>query len=150
LAPTNRRDKRAQAAKKRGKMEALKTDGDEEEAGPSSIPPDAPQPLPRLVAFDELRPLGVLLSKRQIDRLEACDKFPRRTVMSPARVGWVTAEIIAFVDAAIAARSTKKGTLGSGDMMRRPPYRTAPMLGPKTLGESRKPRRASREAESTA
>lgn len=69
--------------------------------------------LPKLLAYPELRARGVLLGRRQIDRLEAEGKFPRRVPMGERRVGWVTEEIDAHVDAAIARRSTAVGTLGS-------------------------------------
>ena len=86
--------------------------------------------MPRVVGFDGLRQLGVPLSKRQLDRLEAHDLFPKRVPLSAARVGWVTAEIIAYVDRCIASRSMAPGTLGSDGVVRKPPPRVAPMLGP--------------------
>ena len=91
---------------------------------------EAPPYVPRVVSFDELRFYGVLMSKRQIDRQEARNLFPKRVPMSASRVGWVTTEIIAFVDACIASRSMAPGTLGSDNMMRKPAPRVpAPMLG---------------------
>jgi hypothetical protein len=56
---------------------------------------ETPPHMPRVVVYDELRYYGVLLSKRQVDRQEARDLFPKRVAMSPGRVGWLTAEIIA-------------------------------------------------------
>jgi predicted DNA-binding transcriptional regulator AlpA len=110
--------------------------------------PEVPPYAPRLVTFDELRLYGVPLSKRQVDRLELLDLFPKRVPLSPGRVGWVTAEIIAHVDHLIAARSTKAGTLGSGGMMRTPP---ALEPKPHQVREApRRLRRAARETESTA
>jgi predicted DNA-binding transcriptional regulator AlpA len=69
--------------------------------------------LRRLLTFDELYDYGVLLSRRQIDRIEKVGKFPKRVQISDARVGWVEEEIIDHVKAKIAARSTAMGTLGS-------------------------------------
>ncbi|WP_456770804.1 helix-turn-helix transcriptional regulator [Bradyrhizobium sp. USDA 4448] len=69
--------------------------------------------FPKLLTFNELRAHGVLLGRRQIDRLEAEGRFPRRVPMGERRVGWVTAEVVAHVEAAISRRSTRLGTLGS-------------------------------------
>jgi prophage regulatory protein len=67
----------------------------------------------KLLTFDELRDHGVLLSRRQVDRIEKAGKFPKRVPISEARVGWVEDEIIDHVKAKIASRSTGIGTLGS-------------------------------------
>jgi prophage regulatory protein len=67
----------------------------------------------RLLTFDELRDYGVLLSRRQVDRIEKAGKFRKRVPISEARVGWVEREIIDHVKDKIASRSTGIGTLGS-------------------------------------
>ncbi|UPK38296.1 AlpA family phage regulatory protein [Bradyrhizobium sp. 186] len=59
----------------------------------------------KLLSFPELRDRGVLLGRRQIDRLEAEGKFPKRVLIGAKRVGWVTNEIESWVSAAIARRS---------------------------------------------
>ena len=69
--------------------------------------------MPKLLTFVELRPKGVLLSRRQIDRLEAQGKFPKRVSLSTNKVAWVEIEIEAHVDDAISRRSTAAGTSGS-------------------------------------
>jgi prophage regulatory protein len=66
-----------------------------------------PSSSPTLLTFPELRPRGVLFGRRQIDRLEANGKFPKRVYIGPRRVGWLTAEIDAWVSIAIAARITE-------------------------------------------
>jgi prophage regulatory protein len=74
----------------------------------------SPEHKPRLVAFAELKERGVLLGRRQVDRLEAMNKFPKRVPLSEARVAWVTEEIDQWVAERIAARSTDIGMLGAG------------------------------------
>ena len=90
------------------------------------------QPLrPKISLFHELEPLGVRHSRRQVDRKEAKGEFPKRVPLGEKLVGWVTDEIIEHVDQQIAKRSMAVGTLGSDNMVRRPPrYDNAPMLGP--------------------
>jgi prophage regulatory protein len=73
----------------------------------------------RLLTFDQLEEHGVLLSRRQVDRLEAEGVFPRRVPISDWRVGWVADEVDAWVTGKIAARSTEAGALGSGEAGRR-------------------------------
>ncbi|MGZ6022698.1 MAG: helix-turn-helix transcriptional regulator [Rhizomicrobium sp.] len=72
--------------------------------------------LPRLSLFPELKPLGVPYSKRQLDRLEAENKFPKRVPIGESRVGWVTTEVVAHVDEWIARRTMDAGKLGSSDV----------------------------------
>ena len=48
--------------------------------------------------FHELKPLGVLHSRRQIDRKEAKGEFPKRVPLGEKLVGWLTDEIIKHVD----------------------------------------------------
>jgi prophage regulatory protein len=62
--------------------------------------------MAKLLVFPELKEHGVMLGRRQIDRLEAAGKFPQRVPIGEARVGWVATEIVAHVDAQIAGRST--------------------------------------------
>ena len=61
--------------------------------------------MPKILAYPKLKSRGVNTSRRQIDRLEAAGKFPRRVQISPGRVGWLAEEINAHVAAAIARRS---------------------------------------------
>ena len=75
--------------------------------------PDVKPHIPRVVVFDELRHLGVLHSRRQVDRLEAAGQFPKRMAMGTGRVGWLATEIIEYIDDRVAERSTAIGTLGS-------------------------------------
>jgi predicted DNA-binding transcriptional regulator AlpA len=58
----------------------------------------------KILTFPELADHGIRTSRRQIDRLEAAGKFPRRVQISPGRVGWLTDEIDGHVAAAIARR----------------------------------------------
>ncbi len=88
------------------------------------------QRLPRIVLFEQLMPLGIHYSRRQIDRLEVAGKFPKRVPLGVGKVGWLATEIVAHVDNQIASRSLEAGKLGSGDACRRAPKpRTAPLLG---------------------
>jgi prophage regulatory protein len=59
----------------------------------------------KLLSFPELRDHGVLHGRRQVDRLEAEGKFPKRVSVGANRVGWVAAEIDGWVNAAISARA---------------------------------------------
>ncbi|MBW5438344.1 AlpA family phage regulatory protein [Bradyrhizobium canariense] len=59
---------------------------------------------PKLLPFFDLHDHGVLLGRRQIDRLEAEGKFPKRVPIGANRVGWVATEIDDWVNAAIARR----------------------------------------------
>ena len=74
---------------------------------------DAPRRARRIITFKELSEYGVLHSSRQLYRLEAANKFPKRVPIGLGRVGWVADEIIAHVDAQIASRATGIGELGS-------------------------------------
>jgi prophage regulatory protein len=58
----------------------------------------------KLLCFPDLRSRGVLLGRRQIDRLEAVGKFPRRVHVSDRRVSWLAEEIDAHIAAKIANR----------------------------------------------
>jgi len=58
----------------------------------------------KLLTFGELREHGVLLGRRQLDRLEAVGRFPKRVHVSERRVAWVAEEIKAHVAAQIKAR----------------------------------------------
>ena len=69
--------------------------------------------MPKLLPFPELKDHGVLYGRRQIDRLEAAGKFPKRVPIGDSRVGWVETEVDAHVNRAIASRSKAVGTLGS-------------------------------------
>ena len=69
--------------------------------------------MPMLLPFPELEDYGVLYGRRQIDRLEAAGKFPKRVPIGDCRVGWVETEVDAHVNRAIASRSRLAGTLGS-------------------------------------
>jgi prophage regulatory protein len=80
--------------------------------------------MPRkILTFDELADHGVYYSRRQVDRIEAdpniVPPFPRRVRLGLNRVGWVTVEIDAYVNALITSRSTKAGTLGSAGGVQR-------------------------------
>ncbi|MCA1433115.1 AlpA family phage regulatory protein [Bradyrhizobium sp. BRP20] len=66
---------------------------------------------PKLLPFTDLRDRGVLLGRRQIDRLEAEGKFPKRVPIAANRVAWVAREIEDWVDAAIARRSHENATV---------------------------------------
>jgi prophage regulatory protein len=73
--------------------------------------------LRKLITFNELSDRGIPYSRRQIDRLEKDSSlippFPKRVRIGLNRIGWVAAEIEAYIDAQIVARSTAAGTLGS-------------------------------------
>ena len=51
----------------------------------------------RLLTFDELYDYGVLLGRRQVDRLEKVGKFPKRAKVGERKVAWVEEEIIDHV-----------------------------------------------------
>jgi len=89
-------------------------------AGEGATPSTPERVKGRISLFSELKELGVRHSRRQVDRLEIKDKFPKRVALGTGRVGWITDEIIAHVDKQIESRSDAKGTLGSGDSCRHP------------------------------
>ena len=60
----------------------------------------------KLLSFPELRERGVLLGRRQVDRLEAEGKFPKRVSVGANRVGWVAAEIDDDFEIAVKEGST--------------------------------------------
>jgi prophage regulatory protein len=62
---------------------------------------------PNFLGFSELRGRGVPLGRRQLDRLEAAGKFPRRVHISERRVGWVAEEIDAHVADKVANRCAR-------------------------------------------
>ncbi|MGX9431191.1 helix-turn-helix transcriptional regulator [Bradyrhizobium sp. LeoA1S1] len=68
--------------------------------------------MPKLLTFPELAAHGIRLGRRQIDRLEAAGRFPRRVQISPGRVGWLADEIEGHVAEAIARRPA---LIGSND-----------------------------------
>ncbi|MES5485939.1 AlpA family phage regulatory protein [Bradyrhizobium sp. INPA03-11B] len=70
--------------------------------------------MPILLTFPELRDRGMILSRRQVDRLEAMNKFPKRVSLSEARVAWLEVEIDDWIKERIEQRSMALGTLGSG------------------------------------
>jgi predicted DNA-binding transcriptional regulator AlpA len=57
-----------------------------------------------ILSYDDLRALGINLSKHRIWRLEQLGLFPKRVHPSAGRVGWVDTEIRAHIAARIAAR----------------------------------------------
>jgi prophage regulatory protein len=69
--------------------------------------------MPKLLLFPELMEHGVLLGRRQVDRLEHKGDFPKRVPIGESRVGWIETEIDAHVKRAIDGRSIDKGMLGS-------------------------------------
>jgi prophage regulatory protein len=58
----------------------------------------------RLLAYEDLRPRGILYSKVQLWRLEKLKRFPRRISVGPCRIAWVESEIDAFIAERIRAR----------------------------------------------
>ena len=70
-----------------------------------------------VITFNELSDRGIPYSRRQIDRLEKDSSlippFPKRVRIGLNRIGWVAAEIEAYIDAQTAAGSMAAGTLGS-------------------------------------
>ena len=48
---------------------------------------DKPKP-PRLISFKQLKDRGVLLSRREIDRREIKNEFPKRVPLGPYRSAW--------------------------------------------------------------
>ena len=63
-----------------------------------------------ILGFSDLRGRGIPLGRRQLDRLEAAGKFPRRVRISERRVGWLAEEIDAYMAAKIANRCARIGS----------------------------------------
>lgn len=83
---------------------------------------------PRITLFAGLAMLGVPYSKRQIARLEAAGKFPKRVAIGEKMVGWVTDEVVAHVDRWVAARDADND-VPKPERTRPQRKRAAPMLG---------------------
>jgi prophage regulatory protein len=64
----------------------------------------------KFLAFSDLRGRGIPLGNRQLARLEAAGKFPRRVYFSERRVGWLAEEIDAYMAAKIANRCARIGS----------------------------------------
>jgi prophage regulatory protein len=64
----------------------------------------------KILTYPELADRGIRSSRRQVDRLEAAGKFPRRVQISPGRVGWLADEIDEHVAAAVARRPARIGS----------------------------------------
>jgi predicted DNA-binding transcriptional regulator AlpA len=64
----------------------------------------------KILTYPELEDHAIRTSRRQVDRLEAEGKFPRRVQISPGRVGWLAEEIDAHVAAKIANRPARIGS----------------------------------------
>ncbi|MFT4117925.1 helix-turn-helix transcriptional regulator [Bradyrhizobium sp.] len=62
----------------------------------------------RILTWTELRQI-IPLSRQHVHRLEKAGKFPRRLRYSPGRVGWISAEVEAYVQAQAALRETGRG-----------------------------------------
>ncbi len=62
----------------------------------------------KYLLFEQLREHGVLVGRRQLDRLEAQGLFPKRVHLSRARICWLAAEIEAHVKARIKAREVQE------------------------------------------
>ncbi|MEH2476180.1 prophage regulatory protein [Nitrobacteraceae bacterium AZCC 2161] len=61
--------------------------------------------LRKLLSFRQLRDeRGITFSRRHLYTLEAERKFPRRVTLGENRVGWVAAELDAWLDAKVAER----------------------------------------------
>jgi prophage regulatory protein len=58
----------------------------------------------RITRFKGLAPLGILWTFKHVNELEKRGQFPRRVRLGPNSVGWVTTEIIEFVEERIRGR----------------------------------------------
>lgn len=58
----------------------------------------------KILRFADLWDRGVLYGRKQIDRLEADGRFPKRVTIGARRVGWVAAEIDEWINTAILSR----------------------------------------------
>ena len=64
---------------------------------------------PVILTYQDLRARGyVRLTKHQLGRLEAQGAFPQRVRLSPRRLGWVEAEVEAWLQARIDARELQQ------------------------------------------
>lgn len=71
---------------------------------PSALAPRGP-PL-ELLSRADLRALGIRASNPTLLIWEAEGRFPRRLIISPAKVAWLRHEVIAWIEAKAAARPT--------------------------------------------
>ncbi len=60
--------------------------------------------ISKITAAEDLPKFGVVLSDRQLKRLEDAGQFPKRVRLTSRSHGYVTAEIVAYQDQKIAAR----------------------------------------------
>jgi prophage regulatory protein len=63
--------------------------------------------LRRLLTYKDLKAIGISFSREHLWRLEAANKFPRRIYLSPQKVAWFEDEILAWLQARAAERSTR-------------------------------------------
>ena len=61
----------------------------------------------QLLTAADLKAIGIGFSREHLWRLEAANKFPRRIYLSPHKVAWFEDEILAWLDARAAERSTR-------------------------------------------
>jgi prophage regulatory protein len=64
----------------------------------------------RIIRFHDLRErFGITWSRMHVDRLEKAGQFPGRVSLGGNTVGWIEAEILAWLRAKMAARASRPG-----------------------------------------
>jgi prophage regulatory protein len=70
-----------------------------------------PQPQ-RVYRFPDLKAAGVPYSRRHVERLMGAGQFPQHFDLGPNSVGWVAAEVDAWIEAKIRARTQPRPLRG--------------------------------------
>ena len=61
----------------------------------------------RFVNYEQLLEMGINISREQLWRLEAADKWPRRIYLSPQKVVWDLDEVVAHLEKLAAERASR-------------------------------------------
>jgi len=61
----------------------------------------------RLLSYNDLKAIGISFSREHLRRLEAAGKFPRRIYLSEQKIAWFEDEVLAWLEARAAERSTR-------------------------------------------
>jgi prophage regulatory protein len=97
--------RRPRVAKHQPESAAADDRSDQQETKALDEQKSTPNNPRRLATFDEIKEMfGIPYGRRQIDRLEAEGKFPKRVRIGESRVAWVISEIEAFVEQRMARR----------------------------------------------
>jgi prophage regulatory protein len=80
----------------------------------------------KLIPYNDLKEKkGIKYSRVHVSRLEKADKFPKHVNLGPQSIGWLEAEVDAWIEARAAERSEKPAQT-AGNEVDRPQGSAAP------------------------